>query len=89
MGSPMRALSFVIKQAIARKHPVAFFHIDGPVTPDESTKRWLEAAIAASAAHFAARPSDLARQAAGDEKSFAAAAPRRRGNAYTLNSDDE
>jgi hypothetical protein len=38
----------VITQAIARKHHVAFFHIDGPVTPDESTKRWLEAAIAAT-----------------------------------------
>jgi hypothetical protein len=37
----------VIKQAVARKHSVAFFHIDGPVTSD--AKHWLEATIAATA----------------------------------------
>jgi len=36
-----------IKQAVARKHSVAFFHIDGPVTLD--AKRWLEAALAGTA----------------------------------------
>ena len=38
----------LIQQTLARKHHVAFFHIDGPVTPGEGTKRWLEAAVAAT-----------------------------------------
>ena len=36
----------VVKQALTLQHHVAFFHIDGPVTPD--AKRWLETSIAAT-----------------------------------------
>jgi len=34
----------VVKQALAQKHHVAFFHVEGPLAPD--SKRWLEAAAA-------------------------------------------
>ena len=37
----------VIKQAVARQHSVAFFHIDGPLTP--GVKGWLEATLAGTA----------------------------------------
>ena len=38
----------LVTQALAQKHHVAFFHIDGPELPGVGTKRWLES-IAASA----------------------------------------
>lgn len=34
----------VVARALGRKHHVAFFHIDGPLVPGESTRRALEAA---------------------------------------------
>lgn len=33
----------VVTQALARRHQIAFFHIDGAVVPGEATKRSLEA----------------------------------------------
>ena len=39
----------VVTRALSQKHHVAFFHIDGPLAPGQSTKRALEA-IANSAA---------------------------------------
>lgn len=35
----------VITQALARKHHVAFFHIDGPLAPGDASKHALEAAV--------------------------------------------
>lgn len=34
----------VVVRALGQKHHVAFFHIDGPLVPGESTRRALEAA---------------------------------------------
>ena len=39
----------LVAQALARKHHVAFFHIDGPLVPGEGTKRWLESVAASTA----------------------------------------
>jgi hypothetical protein len=39
----------VIHRALAQKHHVAFFHIDGPLPVNAETKRWLESAIASTA----------------------------------------
>ena len=35
----------VVTQALARKHHVAFFHIDGPIVPGDPAKHALEAAV--------------------------------------------
>lgn len=34
----------VVLKALSQKHQVAFFHIDGPIPPGDSSKRWLESA---------------------------------------------
>jgi hypothetical protein len=39
----------VVAQALARKHQVAFFHIDGMILPGDATKRWLESVAASTA----------------------------------------
>ena len=39
----------LVTQALAHKHHVAFFHIDGPLVPGEGTKRWLESVAASTA----------------------------------------
>ena len=39
----------LVTLALAQKHHIAFFHIDGPVLPGEGTKRWLESAAASTA----------------------------------------
>ena len=39
----------LVTQALAQKHQVVFFHIDGPLAPGDATKRWLEAAVASTA----------------------------------------
>jgi hypothetical protein len=39
----------VVTRALARKHHVVFFHVDGPLAQGENTKRWLEGAVAAAA----------------------------------------
>ena len=38
----------VLTRAIAQKHSVAFFHIDGGLAPGEATRRWLETAAESS-----------------------------------------
>ena len=39
----------LVKRAIAHRHHVAFFHIDGPLAPGDATKRWLESVAASTA----------------------------------------
>ena len=39
----------LVTQALAKKHHVAFFHIDGTPAPGDATRRWLESAAAATA----------------------------------------
>jgi hypothetical protein len=39
----------MVTQALAAKHQVVFFHIDGPLAGDAATKRWLEAAAGSAA----------------------------------------
>ena len=36
-------------QALAHKHQVAFFHVDGPLAPGDATRRWLESAASSTA----------------------------------------
>ena len=39
----------LVRRAIAHRHHVAFFHIDGQLAPGDATKRWLESVAASTA----------------------------------------
>ena len=39
----------LVTQALAHKHQVAFFHVDGPLAPGDATRRWLESAASSTA----------------------------------------
>ena len=39
----------LVTQALAQKHHVVFFHIDGPLALGDATKQWLESAAASTA----------------------------------------
>jgi len=39
----------LVTQALAQKHHVVFFHIDGPLAQGEDARRWLEGTAAATA----------------------------------------